>query len=31
MDRLPDVLEGRLEQIAYPHIRERLWQLRDDP
>jgi hypothetical protein len=31
MDRLPDVLEGRLEQIAYPHIRERLLQLRDDP
>jgi hypothetical protein len=31
MDRLPDVLEGRLEQIAYPHIRERLLQLSDDP
>ncbi len=24
MDRMPDVLSGRLEQIAYPHIRGRL-------
>ncbi|MEW6694525.1 MAG: hypothetical protein AB1371_06185 [Pseudomonadota bacterium] len=31
MDRLPDVLQGRLEQIAYPHIRDRLEQLKDDP
>jgi len=31
MDRLPDVLEDRLEPIAYPHIRERLLQPRDDP
>jgi len=31
MDRLPDVLHGRLEQIAYPHIRARLQELRDDP
>lgn len=30
MDRMPDVLSGRLEQIAYPHIRDRLLQLQDD-
>lgn len=30
MERMPDVLTGRLEKIAYPHIRERLQALRDD-
>ena len=31
MQRMPDVLEGRLDKIAYPHIRQRLEQLRDQP
>ncbi|TSE24344.1 hypothetical protein Tsedi_01998 [Tepidimonas sediminis] len=30
MQRHPDVLEGRLDKIAYPHIRERLQALRHD-
>jgi hypothetical protein len=31
MDHLPSFLEGRLDQIAYTHIRERLLQLRQEP
>lgn len=30
MDRMPDVLSGRLDLIAYAHIRERLLALQDD-